>query len=250
MRHSFGLVFGFAVSLASVAVAQPLVERDDRIEIDWAHMKLRFYGEAMVSDNSFRSAEQRAWQDGVQYISTQLKHLRGRHVGAADANREQVEKDVASQVATTTYSLNTIYYGNGKVRVQLENALTKALYPTDVGFKLLRPEPTAAKNSGVVLRVKGNLRPQAVYRVVNEQGQPVYEAMDVAKEAFDKQFMGAWFQGPSMEEMRPVVGGNPVVVEGQAVGDGLIRVNQASWQKATAGNENLLQRAKIAIALF
>lgn len=250
MRRSIGLATSFLVLFAAEAIAQPLIERDDRVEIDWAHMKLRFYGEAMISDDSFRSAEQKAWQDGIQYISSQLKHLRGRHLGAPDASREQLEKNVAAQITTSTYSLNTTYYGNGKVRVQLENALTKALYPMDVGFKLLKPEETPTKNSGVVIRVKGDLRPQAVYRVVNEQGQPVYEAMDVAKEAFDKRFMGAWFQNPTPEEMRPIVGGNPSVVEAQAIGNGVIRVNQAFWQKATAGNENLLQSAKVAIALF
>lgn len=248
--RGFGLAFSLGLLVSQAATAQPLVERDDRIEVDWAHMKLRFYGEAVISDNTFRSAEQKAWQDGIQYIRSQLKPLRSRHIDSAEINRDAVEKEVIQQIISSTYSLNTIYYGNGKVRVQLENALTKVLYPTDVGFKVLKPETAPTRNSGVVIRIKGDMRPQAVYRVVNEQGQSVYEAMDVAKEAFDKQFMGAWYRSPSMQEMQPIVGANPAVVEAQVVGDGVIRVNQAVWQKAAAGNENLFQRARVAIALF
>lgn len=248
--RGLGLAFSVGLLVSQATMAQPLIERDDRIEVDWTHMKLRFYGEAFISDSTFRSAEQSAWQDGIQYMKSQLKLLRNRHSGAGDVNREAREKELLQQLSASTYSLNTIYYGNGKVRVQLENALTQALYPTDVGFKLLKPETFPTRNSGVVIRIKGDMKPQAVYRVVNEQGQSVYEAMDVAKEAFDKQFMGAWYRNPSMQEMQPIVGSKPAVVEAQAVGDGVIRVKQAAWQQAAAGNENLFQRARVAIALF
>lgn len=248
--RGLGLAFSVGLFMSQAGSAQPLIERDDRLEMDWANMKLRFYGEAAVSDNTYRSSEQKAWQDGIQYIGSQLKHLRSRHAGPADGHRDSIENEVLKQISSSTYSLNTIYYGNGKVRVQLENELTKALYPSEVAFKLLKPEEAPTRNSGIVIRINGKMRPQAVFRVVNEQGQSVYEAMDVAKEAFDKQFMGAWYQNPSTQEMQGVVGANPAVIEAEAVGNGVIRVNQAVWQKAAGGNENLLQRAKVAIALF
>ena len=73
--------------------------------------------------------------------------------------------------------------------------------------------------------------------------------MDVAKASFEKRFMGYWFQSPTATELEAAVGGNPVEVVGEPAGDGMIRVKQSEWAKALAGNESLLQTAKVAVAL-
>lgn len=239
------------MAVSFTAHAKPVVEKSDRIEMDWSAMKIRFYGEAQApnAQETFRGAEQRAWQDGIAYISMNLDKLRDERVETLDGSRAEADRQALKTVTTSTYSVNTTYFSNGKIRVHLENALPRALDPGPVAFKSLTAEKAPTKNSGLVLRVAGATRPSATYRVVTDQGQAVFEVRDVAKESFEKTFMGAWFQNPSAAELKAVVGSNPIYVDAQADGAGTFRVNQGQWTEALSGNESLLRAARVAVAI-
>lgn len=242
------VVFGAA---SFTAHAKPVVEKNDRVEIDWSAMKIRFYGEAQApnAQETYRGAEQRAWQDGIAYISMNLNKLRDGRVEALDGSRSEADRQALKSVTTSTYSVNTTYFSNGKIRVHLENALPRALDPGPVAFKSLAAEKGRTKNSGLVLRVAGTPRPSATYRVVTDQGQAVFEVRDVSKESFEKNFMGAWFQSPSPAELQAAVGSNPIYVDAQVDGAGTFRVSQGQWTEALSGNESLLRAAKVAVAI-
>lgn len=249
-------VIGAIVLAASGAAAhaRPVIEKADRVEIDWSRMKIRFYGEAQTPSapqESFQGAERQAWQEGLAYLSTNMNKLREGRVGALDGSLEEAGKQVLKKATGSVYSLNTTYFANGKIRVYLENALPRALDPGPVDFKSMEAENAGAKNSGIVLRVAGKARPSATYRVVTDGGEAVFEARDVAKESFEKGFMGTWFDNPSKAELQTAVGSDPVYVDAHVddTAANTFRVNEGQWSAALSGNESLLRSARIVVAI-
>ena len=113
--------------LATPCPAAELEPLYDRVQLNWDTMRIKFYGETSRQDSAKQSEEQ-AIKEGLAYIvealpSIRLANLEGQYIGAEFSRR------VAKKVSRQTYSSKTIYFSDGRVRVDLESSLPKALAP-------------------------------------------------------------------------------------------------------------------------
>lgn len=253
----------YAGALASSAYssalhAAPVVEEGGRLEVNWGTHRIRFYGEAKSSDSdgaeALKAAEKKAWQDGLAYVSDAVRDLNiaanESHVSNTEALTQNA-REAARQVATSTFSYNTTYFGDGTVRVHLENALPKALEVAGLRFRQKEALQTAMTQfSGIVLKCDKALKPRATYQVVDETGTVVFDVRDMAEDAFRRNLMGRWFRRPSPSELVEVVGNNPVTVAASVGSDATrLVVDRAAWEAALEGHRALLVNGTIALAL-
>ena len=114
-----------ALSLgAHELTAQPVVEAYDRFEMNWSNMRLRYFGESASSGKNLDLAEKEATDQGLLYALANIPKIRGeKGVSLENAG------DIAHAVSKQSFIFNTVYFSNGKVRVELESSLALALDP-------------------------------------------------------------------------------------------------------------------------
>lgn len=248
-----GLV-AYALS-ASAAFAGQVVDSNDRMEINWSTLKIRFYGEASLSDSdteAYKAAEKKAWHDGLSYASEAVRNLNVSVNEGVVASPDKLTEDArkaAKQVSTSTSSYNTTYFGDGHVRVHLESTLPKALETSGIRFRQKDPsEPAMTQYSGLVLKADKATRPRPIYQVVDEAGTVLYDVKDMAEEAYRKNLMGRWFKRPTPGELGEAAGKNPVQLAAE-VREGRFVVSRTEWDKALEGHRSLLVNGQVVIAL-
>jgi hypothetical protein len=258
MRH---VAMTFAVCVASafgawMAVAAPIVEKHDRLEVNWATMRMRFFGQASADGNGedgFRVAEKKAWQDGLNYVSDAVRNLNINVNEKLTENPDKLSEDAreaARLVSTSTYSYNTTYFGDGTVRVHLENSLPKAFESSGLRFRQKEAlEPAMIPFTGIVFEADKSIKPTALYQVIDEHGEVLFSVQDMAEDAFRKNLMGRWFKKPSAAELSEAVGKNPLRLAAKADAPGKLVVPKDAWQKAIHGHQALLVNGSIAIAV-
>ncbi len=254
------MVIRFLMSLlvavfAGSAFAGQVVDATDRMEINWSTLKIRFYGEAVLNDSdsdAYKSAERKAWHDGLTYASEAVRNLNVSVNEGLVASPDKLTEDArkaAKQVSTSTSSYNTTYFGDGHVRVHLESTLPKALETSGIRFRQKDPsEPAMTQFTGIVLKADKATKPKPIYQVVDESGAVVFDVKDMAEEAYRKNLMGRWFKRPTAGELGEAAGKNPVQLEAE-VQDGRFVVSRASWDKALEGHRSLLVNGLVVIAL-
>lgn len=234
---------GFALS--AKLVAAPVVEKVDRLEVNWSALKVRYYGEAtpaeMASEPDLKNAERKARSEGQSYAAQALKEL-----GAPDLADQAAKAAQEASGAATSY--NTTYFGDGSVRVYLEGSLPQARGSV-VPFQGKTDGAAATTYTGIVLKLDKAAKPRASYQVVDENGGVLFAAADMSESAYRKNLMGRWFRRPSTSELTSAVGANPLVVEAAVQADGRFVVSKASWQQAAEANKPLLVNGQIALTL-
>lgn len=252
----FGMTFVLLAATNS-GFAAPVIETGGRIEVNWGSQRLRFFGEAKASDSDaegLRTAEKKAWQDGLNYVTDAVRSLNVAANEGLTTNTEsltQHARDAARQVANSTFSYNTTYFGDGTVRVHLENTLAKALEAQGLRFKQKESvQASMTHYSGLVLKVEGTAKPRATYSVVDETGDVVYDVHDMAEDAYKQNLMGRWFKRATHAELVEAVGKNPVTVAATvgASGDRFV-VQRAAWDEALEGHKSLLVNGTVALSL-
>jgi hypothetical protein len=258
-RYVAQLFFGNLLSfifLSNFANGAQMVEHLDRMEINWSTQKIRFYGESGVSENALKGvdgAEKRAWADGLTYIENSIHDLSVADFEGLSSNTEKVTAEAriaAKNVTKSVYSLNTIFFGNGAVRVYLESSLPKALATSMIRFR--QKEAASAQlllKTGLVLKLNGRAQPKPRYRVVDEVGLPLFEAGDMAEDAFGRNLMGRWFEAPADAESAEFVGKSPITIEASLNQDGSIVVPREVWTANLDGHQSLLVNGLIAIVV-
>jgi hypothetical protein len=90
-------LFSCGLVLSSgLAGAAPVVETLDRLEINWSTLRIRFYGEASSlasQEEALKSAEKKAWQDGLAYIQGAVRDLNISTNERREASDEQITAD-------------------------------------------------------------------------------------------------------------------------------------------------------------
>lgn len=245
----------FAVSLGSAcpAFGAPVIESDERLEVNWSTHKIRFFGEAHagLGDEALKSAEKQAWRDGLDHVGDQIKALNSSTNSPISQNSDKLVDDAraaAKQVVQSTYSFNTTYFGDGTVRVLLENNLGRALSSSQIHFRQKETTQPATQHSGVVFEAAKAMKPRAMYQVVDETGAVLFEVKDMAQEAYQKNLMGRWFKRPTSTELSSSVGASPLHIKADVNGDRLV-VRRSEWDQAMEGHQILLVNGMIAIAL-
>lgn len=263
MRIAHAFVCLGVAFCATATSAAPVVETGGRLEVNWGKQRIRFYGEAKTDsdgEGGLKSAEKRAWQDGLNYISDAVRDLNVTANEDLTQNTESLTQHAASaakQVATSTFSYDTTYYGDGTVRVRLENTLPRALEVQGLRFKQKEALPAAMTHySGLVLQLDKGTKPRATYAIVDEKGDVLFDVHDMAEDAYKHNLMGRWFRKPTQAELVEAVGKNPVtlaatVANGEGKnGDGSrFVVKRAAWDEALEGHKALLVNGTVALAL-
>ena len=242
------------LGMASAALGSAVVESNDRLEINWTTLRLRYYGEATINSSSddLKAAEKRAGRDGLNYANDAVRNMNIAANEPYAASPEKLAEDArqaAHQVSVGTSSYSTTYFADGTVRVYLESPLGKALESSAIHFRQKEaPEQTMTQYTGIVLSVDHLVKPRATYQVVDQEGNILFDAKDMAQASFNKRLMGRWVRRPTAVELADAVGKNPLQIP-VLVKDGKFLVRRDIWEKATEGHRSLLVSGIIAIAL-
>lgn len=224
---------------ATALSAKNITAGDDRFEVNWSSMTIKFYGEAPVpaeGSDAFKKAENNARFDAVKY--------------AEQAAEKALANQKTGKIAAEAKSYNTTYYADGRVRVYLEKSLAEALRRNDINFKTKQVPSTAdARNSGIVFEVKGATSPVAHYQVVSETGQVLFSAADIAQDAYNKNLMGQWHKGLSAAKSGSLAGSNAARLQATMQPNGDLQVSEQAWREATTGNESVLTAGKISLVI-
>ncbi len=223
--------------------AQPVLESFDRFEMNWSNMRLRYFGESAANKN-LDVAEKEATDQGLLYALANVPKIRSEK-GASLDNAETIAHAVSKQ----SYVFNTVYFSNGKVRVELESSLALALDPGRKPF-VSRPDEAdtvATASSGVVIEVKGLKAPQLVSEIQDSAGELVYSSQDVSPDAYKKQLIGRWFYKNS-SELKGFSGAQPLRLEAEYK-DGKLIVDKEAWNQAHQSTSKLLGEGRVAFVL-
>jgi hypothetical protein len=253
-RLNLGLVFS-SFFLGFSAFGGSLTEKFDRYEIDWSNLTIRYYGVSSESEigNDFRSIEVEARKDAARYAYASMKDiLPKKHPDLrADAIKDEA-KAAAERLVGNSNSYNTTYFADGSVQVAFENSLVAAVGHVELPRSSSGIANSGMENSeftGVVFEVSGKIVPTATYKVVGGAGTVLFSAGDVSKSSFESHLMGRWFQRASDEELNKTVGNNPLVVAATAGSDGIIVVDDRTFQSVASSAASHLRSATIAINL-
>ncbi len=228
------------------AAGEVLSTHGDRIELDWSSNRMRFYGQSKPDQGSqdFRELEQLAWQEGLQYASLAIRELYSDYYPEEPAS--PAAKQAAEDVTRSTHSQNTIYFAEGGVQVELENTISRALGGMPFKFAKESPDAPNARNSALVIHLPKSITPRPVFKVVSES-QAVLLSVDLmSRSGFRENLMGRWFSGKALERF---VGNRAVELTALKVHEDEFVVRQEDWDRAQAGNQRLIEEAKIAIVL-
>jgi len=242
------------MSFAVLAWSAPLVEVDDRLEVNWSMLRVRFFGEAPVGsgEDGFKVGEKQAWREGIAFATQAVHSLNMTLREAPSPNTPEALEDAAKaakQVASSLRSYNTTYFADGTVRVHLESSLAKALTTSGLHFRQREAaQSVPAEYTGIVLRSAASAKPTAVYSIVDEHGDLLFDVHAMAQESYKKNLMGRWFRHPTKDELEAAVGASPLNI-GVVPSGGRFVVKRHDWDEAMLGHRSLLINGTIAIAL-
>jgi hypothetical protein len=233
-----------------------LVEHHDRMEINWSSHKIRFFGESGPHENMLKGvdgAEKRAWADGLSYIESSIHDYGVSVFESLSTNMEKVSAEAgaaAKSITKSVYSYNTLYFGDGTVRVYLESALPKALTTSLIRFRQKEAASTQLmQRTGLVIRLDSRVQPRPRYRVVDETGMPLFDAKDMSEEGFSRNLMGRWYEAPADAESAEFVGKSPLEISATVDPKGQFVVPRQAWNDALEGHKALLVNGLIAVVM-
>jgi hypothetical protein len=239
------MLLATGLGLTSLAHAQPVTEQIDRFELNYSTMRIRFYGEAAVdfAQKGFEGAEKVATEDGLKYALAALAKVRSQK-----GLSEEASAALATELTRTAYVSNTTYFTDGRVRVELDSSLPKAMDPGVNEFAGEDPAAQASEGSAVVVQVNGLKTPFLQLEIRSTDGELLYSPKDVAKSAYKKQMVGRWFFKNS-GELKSYAGPKPVEIDAVAEGDKTLIVTKDSWTKLKTEHPRLLEEAKLAFVI-
>jgi Skp family chaperone for outer membrane proteins len=253
LRFCLGISwFLFFDSSSSMAAA--LVEKVGRIEVDWTNQVVKLFGEALPKDaaESLSETERKARQEGLAALREEVEGFYKNHY--PDENSDQLArqaKDAAQLAVRRSYSTNTNYYPDGRVKVSLEVPLSPTLARSNLNFREAINEENGdneATFTGLVLRLNQAMAPRASFKVVNESGSVLYSESSLLAEAYKKQLMGRWVhQKATQNEIRRFAGLKPMELDGKVVDSSTIQVSSADWAKLGKKQPLMLARSSVLI---
>lgn len=232
------LLFASFSLVATPAFPVAVVEKAERVEVDYSAQKIRFYGESAVKPedgaDAIKAAERRARLEGLDYLATK---------------GDKVLPFKAAAVRANNNSYVTNYYADGTVRVYLESSMA-GLAAKDLTFTQKdKVDTSASSTSGVIFTVDKKAKPAAVYQIVDESGAILFEAKDVAEAAFQQGLMGRWLQRPGDKDLAAVVGAKPARLSLVSIGPGKFQANRAAWDETMKESRPHLVNGEVALVV-
>jgi hypothetical protein len=239
------LLLATGLGLTSIGNAQPVTEQIDRFELNYSTMRIRFYGEATVdfAAKGFEGAEKVAVDDGLVYVLSALAKVR-----AEKGLNEEASAALASELTRSAYVYNTTYFTDGRVRVELDSSLSRALDAGVNDFASEEPSAEPSEGSAVVVQISGLKTPLLQTEIRSTDGELLFSPKNVAKSAYRKQLSGRWFYKNS-GELKSYAGPKPVEINAVAEGDKTLIVTKDSWTRLKAEHPRLLEEAKLAFVI-
>ena len=209
------------------ASSAPLIERSGRFEVNWSTGKVRFYGTSMVSDrtgDSWRSAEQRAWSDGLSYLqSTPIKSMCGHTPKGLQASK------VLSNPLGLVSSVNTTYYGDSRIRVTLESQLDD-LFRQNNATNSGRNLSPAGERVGLIIKLSNKSGPLAAFSVVDETGQALVSCEDIANGTSNGTALNRWFKSSiGSGDLKGSQNDTPKITADNSA-FGVLKVKKSEWR--------------------
>lgn len=237
-----------AVLLGTDAYGKPWVDKLTAGGVNWTTLKLEFTGLADAGSDikNAKDIEQLAWRNGVGAGAQALGEFFDQQLPDRKADLENAQKNLRSSL----YSVNTTYYSNGRVRVDLEVPLAKLLNVADAGTQSLTHAKEQPGHTGIVIKVPEDMAPTPYYTLV-VGGKPVFDFRYINKDAVQKNLAGRWFRKPKPSEWKSFVGENPLVLNGQAnPKNAQIEIPAAEWDRLISGGDSrLLSQGQIVFAV-
>jgi hypothetical protein len=238
---------------ATHGFSAPIIEKNERVEINWTKLRLGFYGFAkpgpLQSREDLKLMEKKAWKDGISYISKKSREIYLSTFEEVDFTVKQLaeySQDVSQGIAQSTMSTNTVYYPGGGVQVVLESGLTNLF--SSRGLKFAQRESGilgSTHYSGIYIKLNKRTNPRVFYRIISEEGKLLFDYRSIAQESFSKVLSGRWLSAPQEHEIEDLIGTQPIVLEASVVKDGLFQVMRMDWENALLGHKGLLSSGNI-----
>lgn len=242
------ITVGFGLTgLGSKSFGDPVVEKIDRASVNWGKMTVQFYGEGQgvegASSVDFKKGENTARQEGIVYFDKTVGELR-KTLG------QDLSEGIGAQAFPKAKSVNTVYFPNGKVRVEMEAPLPEVLQPRSIQFAHHEMGTIeAGQVTGLVVKLDKPLKPRAVFHIVDESGNSLYEAGHVSQKAFEKGFMGRFLRRPGKNELTEITGNNAAVLDGSIAAAGEIVIRRDVWDKAMDSGAMALRNGAVALVV-
>lgn len=244
-------------SLSTIIRADPLIEKTDRLELDWGSLKVRFYGifksDPVKADLAYSEREEQALGEGLLRAREVLARVHREELlrlGLDHALAERSALLASEHVTHTTYPYQTSYYKGGGVKLFLESSLAAALAVKEGGTYLEASEnKKKGRFSGLILRLDKAIKPISKYEVVDQSGVHLFGSEAITKVAYEKNLMGHWFLNPQRDELIKYVGSKPVSIQARVLGPNRLMVPKGAWTDALQDSSQVLSEARIALVV-
>ncbi len=246
---------------ASVATAadDPIVEKLEHGEVNWTTKtvvatgsgapNLKLENVAQVRLNAERAAKVDAYRNV-------LEALKGVKITAAEPGASALENaQVRAQVQGILRGCKTVdtrYYSDGGVdvvvRCSLDGGLATTLAPVK-SYKKVKTEGEA-KYSGLIIDAVGTTaKPALQPRVLDDKGQPVYEAAMVGPSVLRQRGAASYARTVDEAKANKLVGKSPLVVKAASLGDVAsdIQISADDAQALRDANQTFLAEARVVI---
>lgn len=242
----------FLIQYDVISIAKPIIQKSDRFEINWGTLKIQFYGKALANkadaNQAFKKASQNAWAEGINYLIQNLPTI----YPNLQSSTKAMYSNLSAIMAKNTYSKNTIYYANKLVKVELETPLWPILLQHTSLNNLASSknlELSSTTNSGIIIKISQKIMPIALYTIRNEKSELLFSIKDIYQETLKSNMLGFWFNNPTLNEIKPIVGDNPLELYVK-VEDTKFLISSTLWTNEIINKNNfsLLQQGKIVIS--
>ena len=249
-NHLLGTFF---VCHLAPAQGRPIIEESSNFKINWFDLKASAHEVVPPAQSptgqSFKSAELQARHKARNALLENFKSLLSAKTNGSQA--PETKAILASNASQALNSVNTIYNSDGSVRVEYEAHLgrlinTDSLGSQGSGSDDLELQP--ATNSGLLIQLKGEMAPRAIYEIVSSNGDILFSHKLVNHKILKKKLMGRWAQNASAGEISKALGNKPITLEATAGKPGQMIVDETQWRLATGTNPQLLLKANILIS--
>jgi len=251
MKINFFLFWaGISVLKAPQIMAAPLIEDFGDLKVDWSNQSLLFTGTSAASPNQdWKTAERLATEAAKEAVSKAAESLFLERQAAIDQKQLELQTAQTKQrLKSATFSRRNEYGSDGSLRVNLEAKMAR-LFVLDGLSAESSPVPKEGP-TGVIFRVKGNTKPQAVYTLKEQSEGAILSPLQVSKPAYQKNLMGRWYKAPlTPEEQKKSAGQTPLTLDVTATKDGEFTVLKADWDKVSQQALPLLKEARVAFVV-
>ncbi len=263
------LVFGLAFTANAQYVNQQV---SDNGAINWSNQVIQATGIGAGNPNlplvsqrasAIRAAKLDAWRNLLETVKG-VNLTSETTVQNAMVTNDMISTRVQGIVKNTTMVGEPKYLSDGSVEVTMEmpitGALTDVVLPTTIDgqpwtagqpYYQGQQQPTSTSYTGLIIDAKGlGVRPAMAPKILDDQGNEIYGSRYVSREWAVKMGMVGYDKDLNRARSNDRVTNNPMVVKAQKVSgpnkaDVVVSQQDAAQIKASAANQNFLDKCKV-----